>query len=576
MAFQLDIGFCTHTGQRSHNEDFGACQLPPRGSEDWGAIAAVADGVSRGGEGAAAAQTSVLALLNDYYATPATWDTTVALDRLIAAHNSWLYATNQRRHPALGLCTLTALVLRGHTYTVAHVGDTRAYLVRDGQWQCLTHDHVVPHVDFSHQLVRAVGLEDRISVDYLQGELQHGDSFVLLSDGVHGSLSARALRAAFTHARAQDNADALVQAARKAGSSDNLTAVVVQAQGLPTATLRDAQRAGRELGVPARLRLGERIDGLQVTATVADNGIHLLYQVRHGPALYALKTLHPARAHDPEERAMLVHEHWLAEQLQSTRASTHLVRSHRLLPDAQAPSKLYILYDWHSGHTLEQLQRHTPRSPVPQVLEWGLQALQVLGVLHRQGVVHRDIKPGNLHWGDDGVLRLLDLGVALSGREGQAQRSLHAGTPSYVNPEQWGFALGGKGVAQDANAASDLFALGVTLYQLLTGKLPYGEVLPYQTGRYHRDPTPASRHNPQVPMWLNHVLLKAVALDQHQRFETAEEFRLALERGALRPLDAPHGTALLQRDPSFTWKLATGVLGLANLLLVYWLLFLPK
>jgi serine/threonine protein kinase len=210
------------------------------------------------------------------------------------------------------------------------------------------------------------------------------------------------------------------------------------------------------------------------------------------------------------------------------------------------------------------------------VLEWGLQALQVLGVLHRQGVVHRDIKPGNLHWGDDGVLRLLDLGVALSGREGQAQRSLHAGTPSYVNPEQWGFALGGKGVAQDANAASDLYALGVTLYQLLTGKLPYGEVLPYQTGRYHRDPTPASRHNPQVPMWLNHVLLKAVALDQRQRFETAEEFRLALERGASRPLDAPHGTPLLQRDPSFAWKLATGLLGLVNLLLVYWLLFLPK
>ena len=116
----------------------------------------------------------------------------------------------------------------------------------------------------------------------------------------------------------------------------------------------------------------------------------------------------------------------------------------------------------------------------------------------------------------------------------------------------------------------------MTLYQLLTGKLPYGEVLPYQTGRYHRDPTPASRHNPLAPMWLNHVLLKAVALDQRQRFETAEEFRLALERGASRPLDAPHGTALLQRDPSFAWKLATGVLGLANLLLVYWLLFLPK
>lgn len=581
MAFQLDTGFCTHVGQRPQNEDFGACLLPERGSEDWGAIAAVADGVSRGGEGGAAAQTSVLALLHDYYATPATWDTTVALDRVITAHNTWLHGQNQRRRPALGLCTLTALVLRAHTYTVAHVGDTRAYLVRDGQWQCLTHDHVVAHVDFAHQLVRAVGLEERLVVDYVQGDLQHGDCFVLLSDGVHGSLRASALHAASPLDNAQQAAEALVQAARKAGSSDNLTAVVVRVQGLQAATLRDAQRRQRDLPVPPRLRLGETVDGLQVTATVADNGINVLYQVRQGERLYALKTLHPARAHDQEERAMLVHESWLAQQLQATRASTHLVHAHAHLPHGQAPHFLYVLYDWHAGHTLEQLLAQQGHASVAQVLDWGRQALEALAQLHRQGVIHRDVKPANLHAGADGVLRLLDLGVALSGRESAAQRKLHAGTPSFVNPEQWGFSISASGMVQhgepqNADAAGDLFALGVSLYQLLTGRLPYGEVLPYQAGRYYRDPTPASRHNPEVPMWLDHVLRKAVAREARTRFETAEEFLLALQRGASRPLNAPPGTPLLQRDPSFVWKLATGLLGLINLLLVVWLLFLPK
>ena len=71
-----------------------------------------------------------------------------------------------------------------------------------------------------------------------------------------------------------------------------------------------------------------------------------------------------------------------------------------------------------------------------------------------------------------------------------------------------------------ANSQSDLFALGVSLYVWLTGKLPYGEVLPYQVGRYYRDPTAPSRHNPEVPIWLDHVLQKAVARDQRQRFET--------------------------------------------------------
>ncbi len=126
------------------------------------------------------------------------------------------------------------------------------------------------------------------------------------------------------------------------------------------------------------------------------------------------------------------------------------------------------------------------------------------------------------------------------------------------------------------DAQSDLFALGVTLYQLLTGKLPYGEVLPFQVGRYYRDPTPPSRHNPEIPIWLDHVVLKAVARDQRNRFETAEEFLLALERGASRPLNAPQATPLLQRDPTALWKVGLAVSLLFNLLLIYWLLFLPK
>jgi serine/threonine protein kinase len=211
-----------------------------------------------------------------------------------------------------------------------------------------------------------------------------------------------------------------------------------------------------------------------------------------------------------------------------------------------------------------------------------MQTLRVLGLLHRQGVIHRDIKPANLHLGDDGVLRVLDLGVALSGREPASMRRLHAGTPSFVNPEQWGHhgranAIGaGDAEPEPPDAQSDLFALGVTLYQLLTGKLPYGEVLPYQVGRYYRDPTPPSRHNPEVPIWLDHVVQKAVARDKALRFETAEEFLLALDRGASRPLTVPPASAMLHRDPTLLWKLLLGLSLLFNVLLVVWLLFLPK
>ena len=322
-----------------------------------------------------------------------------------------------------------------------------------------------------------------------------------------------------------------VDAALADGSDDNVTAMVVRVQGLMASTLHDAQRLALSLPIAPRLRVGDVLDGLVVTALVADNGINVLYKVAPvAPVIpvgdsarhYVLKTLHPARAHDAEERGMLAHEAWLAQRMQSGRAAEHLVRLHEVLPSGQPRSAFYLLYDWHSGETLEQLLAGGTRFGIQQAVAAATQTAQALCRLHRQCVIHRDIKPANLHQGEDGVLRVLDLGVALSGRESAVMRRLHAGTPSYINPEQWGFgALKPDGPEELPDAQSDLFALGVTLYQLVTRKLPYGEVLPYQMGRYYRDPVAPSRINPEVPIWLDHVLLKAVARDKRKRFETA-------------------------------------------------------
>jgi serine/threonine protein phosphatase PrpC len=586
MNFEFDIGLTSLAGKKDVNEDFAAALLPEAHQQSKGVIAAIADGVSRGGLGREAAQTTVTSLVRDYFGTPDTWDTTVALDRIIAAQNAWLAAQNRRRRPAMGLTTLTAIVLRGHSYAVAHVGDTRAYLVRAGQCTQLTQDHVVDHPDFSHQLLRAVGLEDQLVVDYSQGDVQVGDCFVLLSDGAYGDLVKGKMELTLQKLEqqiydSQAVSARLVQDALDAGSRDNVTALVVRVKALPASTLGDAQRRAGELPIPERLKLGESVDGFVVTALVADSGINLIYQVRD-PAtrrLYALKTLDPKRAHDAQERAMLAHEAWLAASLAHGRAAEHLVRVHETLPNAQPRSAFYVLYDWHSGHTLQHLldgkQGLDVAQSVTTTVTIALQIARALGRLHRQNVIHRDVKPANLHHGDDGILRLLDLGVALSGHEPESARLLHAGTPSYINPEQWGNATDPQ--PQPADAQSDLFALGVTLYQLLTqGKLPYGEVLPYQHGRYFRDPTAPSRHNPSVPIWLDHVVLKAVARDKRQRFETAEEFHLALERGASRPLVAQRATPLLQRDPTTIWKMAAGLSVLFNVMLVVWILFLPR
>ncbi len=582
MAFEIDIGFTSLVGRKDTNEDFCAAMLPQAGQEDMGSIVAIADGVSTGGMGKEAAQTTVTSLVRDYYGTPETWDTTVALDRIIGAQNAWLAGINRRRRPVLGLTTLTALVLRGQTYTLAHVGDTRAYLVRDGKTTQLTHDHVAAHPDFKHQLLRCVGVEDHVVVDYEQGDLRVGDVFVLVTDGVSGTVRDQRLaefaRLAVT-ASAQEVSQKLVDAALAGGSTDNATAMVVRVLGLLDASLHDVNRAAQMLPIPTRLKVGDVLDGLVVTAPVADNGINVLVQVRdpHTRTLYALKTLNPARTHDFEERAMLAHEAWLAHHMQSSRAASHLVAIFEKLPTGQERTAFYLLYAWHSGETLQQQLDRKQKFNLAQVLSVAIQTARALGRLHQQCVIHRDIKPANLHQGEDGVLRVLDLGVALSGREPESLRKLHAGTPSYVNPEQWGFSAGTADAPEALpDAQGDLFALGITLYQLLTHRLPYGDVLPYQVGRYYRDPTPPSRHNPEVPIWMDHIVLKAIARDKRLRFETAEEMLLALERGASRPLTAPQATPLINRDPTVIYKLALGLSLLFNLVLVFWLVFLPK
>lgn len=568
MSFDVEIGWVCERGNAERNEDFAAAV---RDSRKSGLVAAIADGVSAGGLGSMAAQTTVRSVVTEFFTAPETWETTVVLDRLIGAQNSWLADHNRRAgsRGGSGATTLTALALQGHGWTLAHVGDTRAWLLRGGVLAQLTTDHAREHLDFRSQLTRAVGLDEHVRVDYQQGELQVGDTFLLTSDGVHGQIQRATLAALLGNDGAQASSEAIVGAALAAGGRDNATALVIRVKGLAPERLEDAIRQGRQLPSPGKLKAGDELDGFRITELIADNGVHRLYRASAASGEHvAIKTLHEARASDPEERAMLAHEAWLGLRVAAHRAD-ELVRV-RETGDATA---FYVVFDWHEGRTLEQLLADRQAFSIAEIVAGAAAVARALGRLHRQGVIHRDVKPGNLHRGADGRWRILDLSVALSGRESAALRTLHAGTPSYMNPEQWGVDGGAKA---PADAGSDLFALGVTLYRWLTGGLPYGEIEPYQRAPFRRDPVAPSRRRPDVPIWLDHIVLKAVARDRNERFETGEELALALERGASRPLTAPQPTPLVARDPAALWKLAFLVSLLFNVLLVVWLVWLPS
>ena len=249
MGLDVDIGVHCERGARPFNEDFAAVALPAQQDGARGLIAAIADGVANAGRGAEAAQTTVRSLLADYFGAPDTWETTVTLDRLIGAQNGWLVAQNRRwrgaRESDVAITTLTVLVLQGHSYTVAHVGDTRAWHIRGGTCSLLTEDHSLDHPDMRNRLTRAIGLDDPVRVDYLQGELRPGDAFVLTSDGVHGVLGGAQIVQMAQQGSAQEGSRAIVRCALDAGSRDNATAVV----------LRVGECAGRFAALVQRLQI---------------------------------------------------------------------------------------------------------------------------------------------------------------------------------------------------------------------------------------------------------------------------------------------------------------------------------
>lgn len=584
MRFELDTGLSSLQGKRTRNEDFAGVQAPAAHEAERGWVAALADGVSGSetGDGLMAAQTSVMCLLRDFHAVPADWDASVALDRLLGHQNAWLAAHNRRPgpqgQPREALTTLTAFALRGRRYALAHVGDSRAWLLRDGECLLLTQDHRLERRDFAG-LTRALGLDDALRLDHSAGELKVGDRLLLTTDGVHGPLRGREIAALLrTTPGAQAAAEALTAAALAAGSADNATALVLDVKGLADPGFNDLAALGRQLPSPGPLGVGAVLDGYQITALIADNGVHRLLQARELATgqLVAVKMLRPGRADDPEERAMLAHEIWLGLRLAEAPrhrrgsgrdwSSSGFVRVHA---PADGATHFYAVFDWHVGQTLEQLLAKGPLD-VAQALALANAVARSLSLLHAAGVVHRDIKPANLHLGDDGQWRVLDLGVALSARAPAASHELHAGTPSYINPEQW------QDPPQPADRGSDLFALGVTLYRALTGRLPYGEIEPYQLARYRREPASVSRLQPSVPMPLDRFVMRAIAREAKARFETADEMLLALERLAARDQAVAARPARAPRDAVSTWQIALAISVLLNLLLIGWLVFLPR
>jgi serine/threonine-protein kinase len=262
---------------------------------------------------------------------------------------------------------------------------------------------------------------------------------------------------------------------------------------------------------------GQQIGDYEVVAKLGAGGLGAVYEVRHliSQRHEAMKILLPDQMGTPE----MVERFRREVQTLATLSHPNIAALHTAF---YFENQLAMIMELIHGETLSS-RRQKGTITLPQLMEFAAQILQALIYAHRLGVVHRDIKPANIMIAENDVVKLLDFGIALTDHSAElTQTGYMLGSLNYMSPEQIG---GSKATAQ-----SDLYSVGVTLYELLTGTLPITGKTNYEimVGHMQRVPIPPHQVAPQVPIAISDAVMRALAKDPAHRFATAEDFLHAL------------------------------------------------
>jgi serine/threonine-protein kinase len=261
--------------------------------------------------------------------------------------------------------------------------------------------------------------------------------------------------------------------------------------------------------------VGSKIGAYDLESILGCGGVAVVYATRlHRTIPAALKMLTKAAGQDAHARDAFQREFHLASRLKHPNIVP-------MLATGQAAERPYILMGLVDGHSLTARLRGGPRLEQAEALRIAVQMADTLDYVHERGIVHRDVKPSNILITRDGRALLCDFGAALDMNAAEGETGKLYGTPAYLAPEQ---AAG----AADIDGRADLYALGLVLYRMVAGRLPfYGTRLDLLHAHIHETPPRPSRFARLAPE-LDELICQAIAKDPDQRFQSGAEMARAL------------------------------------------------
>ena len=567
-TLKASIGQHSDKGRKPTNQDFHGMAVPyePQRSSKGIAIA-LADGISSSAVSHIASEAAVTSFLDDYYCTSDAWSVRTSAERVLVAANAWLYSQTRQGQGRYDrdrgyVCTFSAMVIKSTTAHIFHVGDTRIYRLAGNALEQLTSDHRVWVSPGQSYLGRALGVDSHVEIDYLNFQVEEGDTFVLATDGVYEHVDGPAIRDAV--AAHPDDLDAaarvIVAEAGRRGSADNLTVQLLRIDALPRPQVSEMVQQLSALPFPPILEARMAFDGYRIVREVyasSRSHIYLATDDRSGEVV-VIKAPSIDLREDPAYLERFLMEEWVARRIDSA----HVLKPG---PPTRKRHFVYVVTEFIEGQTLAQWMIDHPKPDLETVRGIIGQIARGLRAFHRLEMLHQDLRPENIMIDGTGTVKIIDFGstrvAGMMEIASPLERSALLGTALYAAPEYF---LGDAGTLR-----SDLYSLGVIAYQMLTGQHPYGTRIPAATSAAAQrklDYTPARHYERKLPAWVDEAIRKAVHIDPLRRYHDLPEFVYDLQhpnRAFLNKARPP----LIERNPVAFWQAVSLALALLLMLL---------